>query len=55
MTQEFILVKIFWMIFIQMMKAAEEFSDVFENISVSRYNLEFARDLIIKKELSKFL
>lgn len=54
MTEEFILFTLFWVIFILTAKAADKIADVFKRVSVSRYNQEFARDLIVKKELSKF-
>jgi 2-oxo-4-hydroxy-4-carboxy--5-ureidoimidazoline (OHCU) decarboxylase len=45
----------FWMIFLLTAKAAEEVSDVFTRRIGNRRNREFAQDLLIKKELAKYL
>lgn len=55
MTEDFILFTLFLTIFLLTAKAAEKVSEIFKSRSVSRYNQEFARDLIVKKELSKYL
>lgn len=55
MTEDFILFTIFWAIFLLTATAAEKISDVFKKLRVSRYNQEFARDLIVKKELSRLI
>ena len=55
MTEDFILFTIFLAIFLLTATAADKISDVFKKLRVSRYNQEFARDLIVKKELSKLI
>lgn len=55
MTEDFILLTIFLAIFLLTVTAAEKIADVFKGRRISRFNEKFARNLIVKKELSKYL
>lgn len=54
MTEDYILFTLFWAIFLLTAKATERISEVFKSRKISQYNQKFARELIVKKELSKY-